>query len=369
MRTRSLPRTPTILVTGGAGAVGRDVVAELHRREPSAEIILLLRAASPLELHRRMADLRHACRPARLTALRGDVTLPDLGLAAAVRDGVAARVTHVIHGAACIDLAQTDESAQRVNVGGTREVLRFARRCPRLRRLAHVSTAYVAGDRSGVIREDELDAGQSFRNAYERSKRDAERCIRAAARELPVLVFRPGIVVGRDSALDRPLRAILGGRLRVTEEHARTRLDVVPVDRVARAIVELTLGEARPGTTYHVTGGRAGAVTIRDLVAAAGGRLVTQPDAAPRDPSGFDVFLRYLIGDGDFDRANLRRDLGEDRIAPAPRERLAAAIVAHALAGRPAAVRMGARSGNPRSRIDTPADSRPAPSAVDRFGL
>lgn len=358
------PRPPTVLITGGAGALGREVVAGILRYEPSAEIVLLLRAGSGAELRARLEEVRGAAGSDRLHAVRGDVTLPHLGLDRAARDALAARVTHFLHGAACIDLAQDDASAQRVNVGGTAEVLGFARRCVRLRRLGHVSTAYVAGDRDGVIHEEELDAGQRFRNAYERSKRDAERLVRAAARDLPVLVFRPSIVVGRSrdgrfagcTALDRPLRAILAGRLVVTEEQARARLEIVPVDRVAEAIVQLTLGDASPGTTYHVTGGRAGTVTVRDLVASAGRELAPASAIAPfRPPAGYDVFLRYLYGTRDFDRANLRRDLGEERITPVPRERMLPAILAHALRARVAAAAASARNGNPRSRFDTPA--------------
>ena len=40
--------------------------------------------------------------------------------------------------------------------------------------MVHVSTAYVAGKRTALIREDELDCGQGFWNSYEKSKFDAE---------------------------------------------------------------------------------------------------------------------------------------------------------------------------------------------------
>ena len=71
---------------------------------------------------------------------------------------------------------------------GTRRVLEFAERCQArggLRRLSHISTAYVAGEHAGCFSEDDLDVGQRFRNAYEQSKFEAERlvagCARAAA--------------------------------------------------------------------------------------------------------------------------------------------------------------------------------------------
>ena len=57
-----------------------------------------------------------------------------------------------------------------MNVEGTRNVLELARAARRLARLNHFSTAYVSGDRVGVILEDELAMGQRFHNAYEETQ-------------------------------------------------------------------------------------------------------------------------------------------------------------------------------------------------------
>ena len=50
----------------------------------------------------------------------------------------------------------------------------------RLDRFVHFSSAYVSGDRTGVILEEELEEGQSFRNVYEGSKYKAEVLVRRA---------------------------------------------------------------------------------------------------------------------------------------------------------------------------------------------
>src|SRR5262249_61233896 len=52
------------------------------------------------------------------------------------------------------------------------------------------------GDRKGTFYEDDLETGQRFRNAYERTKYEAERMVRAAMRQLPITVVRPSIIVG-----------------------------------------------------------------------------------------------------------------------------------------------------------------------------
>ena len=86
--------------------------------------------------------------------------------------------------------------------------------------MTYISTAYVAGCHRGVFGEDDLDVGQRFRNAYEQSKFEAERLVRAAgAGGLPVTIARPSIVVGdRHSGwtasfnvLYSPLRALARG--------------------------------------------------------------------------------------------------------------------------------------------------------------
>lgn len=63
----------------------------------------------------------------------------------------------------------------------------------------YISTAYVAGDRSGQILERlEADAPDAFSNPYESSKFNAERRVVARAKDLAMAwrVFRPSVIVG-----------------------------------------------------------------------------------------------------------------------------------------------------------------------------
>ena len=88
-----------------------------------------------------------------------------------------------------------------------------------LRCFTHVSTAYVAGTHSGTFGERDLDLGQDHRNAYERSKLEAEALVREHADELPVLRPSPEHRRRRledrlDAGLQRPLLAAAGVRPR-----------------------------------------------------------------------------------------------------------------------------------------------------------
>jgi nucleoside-diphosphate-sugar epimerase len=98
--------------------------------------------------------------------------------------------------AAHLHLGASKEMIQQVNVGGTRGVLELALECRRLRRFNFWSTVHVSGEREGVIMEDELVCGQTFRNHYEHSKYAAEKVVRSMARRVPSTIFRPGIIVG-----------------------------------------------------------------------------------------------------------------------------------------------------------------------------
>src|SRR5207302_7042452 len=104
--------------------------------------------------------------------------------------------TDIVHAAEWSHLAAERSHLERVNVEGTRAVIELAQDCRKLRRLTHFSTVFVSGDRVGVIAEDELSAGQSFRNTYEETKFEAELLVRRAMGQIPCTVLRPAFIVG-----------------------------------------------------------------------------------------------------------------------------------------------------------------------------
>src|SRR5207249_2624688 len=119
----------------------------------------------------------------------------------------AGNVSEIYHSAACTRFDQKLEQARRINLKGTENVLNFARRARQsgnFMRLHHVSTAYIAGNRTGVIKEDDLDYGQDFFNTYEQSKYETELMLERARAEVPITIYRPSIIVG-DSRTGRTL--------------------------------------------------------------------------------------------------------------------------------------------------------------------
>src|SRR5207237_6756641 len=84
--------------------------------------------------------------------VEGDITKPDLGMEPDDAASVRYETTDVFHLAAVYDLAIDRDTALRVNLDGTRNVNAFVKTLKDLRRYNYVSTCYVAGKRTGVIR-------------------------------------------------------------------------------------------------------------------------------------------------------------------------------------------------------------------------
>jgi nucleoside-diphosphate-sugar epimerase len=78
----------------------------------------------------------------------------------------------------------------------------------------HVSTAFVAGNRDGVVREDELLTGHGFVTPYEASKHQAERLVHDWAQRTGgrVTIYRPSVLVtdgpNRPPAAPHPIQRI-----------------------------------------------------------------------------------------------------------------------------------------------------------------
>ncbi len=253
---------PVYLVTGFPRYLPRQLAAGLLQRSPRAQLWLLVQ-----EKHAGAAKVfEESLAPesrGRLRVLIGDVASMHLGLSTGELRELSASVTDVWHLADWSYLGADATELQRVNVEGTRAVLDLAQGFRALRRLTHFSTVFVSGDRVGVIAEDELAAGQSFRNAYEESKFEAEILVRRAMAQLPCTVLRPSIVVGDSitGEIDRFEGPYSIAMLLVTSPlqvpvplpgDGVAPLNVVPVDFVVAAALELGHHEKAIGRTFHL---------------------------------------------------------------------------------------------------------------------
>jgi thioester reductase-like protein len=342
----------TVLLTGATGFVGMEVLARLLEDGSDDSVLALVRGRDREEATARLgrvldglgadADARR-----RVRALPGNLTEPGLGLGSEDQMRVAESVTDIVHCAASISFTLPIDEARAINVEGTRRVLEVAERlvgAHRVRRLVYVSTAYVAGEHQGRFGEDELAEGQCFRNSYEQSKAEAEALVREAAERMPTAVVRPSIVVGESdtgwtpafNVLYWPLRAFDRGLLPAIPARPDGRVDVVPVDFVADAIVHLLRDDrAFEGTVAAAAGDEAATVEeLLDLASTALGR--PRPPLAPlandlaRNSDEAAAYMPYFDMEVVFDTARAREALGPAGIAPPPLEAYFATLVAYA---------------------------------------
>ncbi|MDW5562086.1 MAG: AMP-binding protein [Methanomassiliicoccus sp.] len=277
-----MERGTVILLTGGSGFIG-TYVARWFLANSGHNITVLARGGDDREARDRLARV-WGDRPevasalgSRVEVLAGDVCKEDLGLEPSRYAELARQVDIIVHCAADIRLHAPLDELRETNVNGTRNVLKLAFAVHRdhgLKRFAHVSTAYVAGGRRGAVREDELTDQYGFLSNYERSKYEAETVVRGAMDELPISIFRPGMVVGASddgyvrtfNTLYYPLRLYLAGKVKVLPISPSQRVNLVPVDHVAEMIARLSLDPRAEGRTFHAVGDPATLPTVRELV-------------------------------------------------------------------------------------------------------
>jgi len=248
-----------ILVTGFPALRARALAAAMLAGDRDARVTLLIhpnrRADAEVALGALLAR-------ERVSVLYGDPVAIDLGLPGTVYCELAASVRVIHHAYQVLDLDASSEVAQTVNVGGVREMIELAKISKRLERLVLHSSVFVSGDRRGVVLENELAAGQSFRSPVEESLALAEQML-ARHPTLPVSVVRAPWVVGDSltGEVDRltgiyPLLVFLAGvprgvALPVPPRSAAT-LYVVPVDYVARAARVVAAHPGALGKTVHL---------------------------------------------------------------------------------------------------------------------
>jgi thioester reductase-like protein len=350
----SLPRVAlksaspkSLLVTGATGLLGAYLVRDLLLDGRNLAVVVR-RSRKQTAAARVEAIVVHweetlGKRLPRPVVLEGDLTQPLCGLDPAARRWVGEHCDELLNNAASLTFRGSDREAEpwRTNVNGTSQMLALAQETG-LRHVHHVSTAYVCGLRSGVVKEDDLDVGQTFGNDYERTKVEGEKLVHAAACTAggfldTATIYRPSIIVGDSSTgwtstyhgLFAALR--LGHTLLTKVTKGTTSgpallgligvalhdtKNFVPVDWVSAAIAHAIQTPSARGATYHLTHPEP---LSMDLV----GRLVQQAvesyskDASPDDPdlcdeqwfadnlgTQLDIYKSYLRNDPTFDRSH-----------------------------------------------------------------
>ncbi len=169
----------TILLSGGSGFLGSHIAEQLSRAGRSVRALV-----------RRTSDT------AFLETLTG-VELVEASMGD--RDGVvkaAEGCSAIVHCAGLVK-ARSEEEFNRVNVGGTENMLAAAQaNKDTLRRFVQVSSLTVSGPSDEQGAPVSADSPPRPLTPYARSKRAAERACLASKDELPITILRPAAIYG-----------------------------------------------------------------------------------------------------------------------------------------------------------------------------
>ncbi len=327
--------TGSILMTGITGTLG-SVLAGRFLRSGHCIKAVVRQQGRTKALARTKQKLDIVGTPyngKNLEVIPGDICEQNLGIPIKDLSGVSS----IIHCAALLDF--TDYSAERnhqVNVVGTANVLRLAEslRVP----VCHISTAYVAGKRQGIVREDELNLDQEYHNSYEASKCQAEQNVQSWSQTtgLPVTIFRPSILVGDSRTgrivnfdglynlmrfFDNVAYLIRNEEFRALANPEATK-NLIPVDIASDMIWRIT--QNRQSGVYHITNPESISLAqLRDIFIKLFdiplAKFVEEEDFILRKPSRYELMYKkasslyspYFRHEPIFDRTNTEEALGK----------------------------------------------------------
>jgi nucleoside-diphosphate-sugar epimerase len=251
------------------------MAAELLQTSTPANLLFLVRATSPeIGLQRvRDAITKFNLNDTLLNSLSiENIICGDLmDVPQFANDPRLDAVTFVVNSAGMTSFGR-NPNVSKINVDGTLKLIHRVAAMPKLRRLIHISTAMICGTNPpDVVSEDLFPQKHSEHFVpYTESKAEAERQIREVMKELPFAIVRPTIIVGHTKLGCAPSNSIfwafrMGDALRMTTASLEDRIDVVPVDYVASAVLHLLARPELKHTIYHVGSGAASSNNFSEI--------------------------------------------------------------------------------------------------------
>ncbi|XP_024030209.1 putative fatty acyl-CoA reductase 7 [Morus notabilis] len=173
----------TILVTGATGFLAKILVEKLLRVEPEVKkLYLLLRAPDSNSARKRIHDevigkelfsvLRRNFGKdfesfiwEKVVAVPGDVAndedlgIKDLKLSQEMFESIDV----IVNSAATTNFDERYDVSLGINTTGVLHILNFAKKCKKLKIFLHLSTAYVCGEREGLIQEKAFHFGETLK--------------------------------------------------------------------------------------------------------------------------------------------------------------------------------------------------------------
>lgn len=258
-----------ILLTGATGFLGIHVLREFLDKG-TGKVYCMVRKGKYASCEKRLMNMLmyYFDNPFaeafedRIVCVEGDITDSDRIMELCSYD-----FATVINCAACVKHFVNDDTLDRINVEGVRNLIRMCEASGR--RLVHISTTSVAGEgnertvpSSKQMQEQELYFGQIIENDYIRTKFLAERYIlEACAKEgLDGKIIRVGNLMSRKSDGEFQINFVTNGFMRTLNAYTtlgqfplgsmHEPAEFSPIDSTADAILTLASGKS-DFTVFH----------------------------------------------------------------------------------------------------------------------
>ncbi|PSS03141.1 Alcohol-forming fatty acyl-CoA reductase [Actinidia chinensis var. chinensis] len=170
-----------ILVTGATGFLAKIFVEKILRVQPNVKkLYLLLRATDTKSasqrfhneaiakdlfrvLREKMGTSLNSFLSEKVTLVPGDITCENLGVKDSnLVEEMWREVDVVVNLAATTNFDERYDVALNLNTMGAKNVLNFSKKCAKIKMLLHVSTAYVSGEKEGLILEKPYFMGETL---------------------------------------------------------------------------------------------------------------------------------------------------------------------------------------------------------------
>jgi thioester reductase-like protein len=252
-----------LLLTGGSGLVGRNLVQHLASRDPSRPIVILTRRPERVQV------------TAGITPIYADLRCENLGIDPATLSDLHARTTEIVHCAADIKFNLPLAAARETNTCGARRLLDFAAQCPGLHKFAHISTLYIAGRAPGLVRETPVEHDCGYFNVYEQSKHEAEHLVFERMARLPISIYRLSSIIGNAATGEISQRNYFHSLVRLIPRTAEVPMipgdpaapvDLIADDWCALALAFLYRHAFQPGRVHHLCAGPQNSLTVEELL-------------------------------------------------------------------------------------------------------
>ncbi|CAN6203827.1 unnamed protein product [Urochloa humidicola] len=187
-----------ILITGSTGFLGKILVEKILRVQPDVKRIYLPVRAPDTESAKKRVETEvigkelfgllretHGKRfqsfiEEKVVPLAGDIIHENFGVEGAQLRQMTQEVNVIVNGAATTNFYERYDVALDVNVMGVKHMCQLARQCPNLEVILHVSTAYVVGERQGLIMERPFKQGETLREDDAQLRLDVDAELRLA---------------------------------------------------------------------------------------------------------------------------------------------------------------------------------------------